>query len=903
MPHWKPEIRSRLRGLRLAPTREAEIVEELSQHLDDRYERLLLDGSSADDARRAVVLELTEGELLENELSRVERMAPKHPVVPGSPLALPIHGGRKNMVADLWQDLRYALRMLAKNPGFTAVAIIALALGIGANTAIFSVVNTVLLRPLPYKDPDRLMFVFEDSSKHGFPRDTPTVANFIDWRDQNRVFESMAAIAGASLNLTGVGDPERIAGYRVSASLFPMLGVSPQLGRWFTPDEDQAGANRVVMMSHSLWQRSFGGDPNIVGKALTLNGRSVTVVGVMPADFRFYIQEDELWVPIAFTPEEQKNRSSHYLDVVARLKPGVALPQAQAEMSTIAARLQQQYPETNTNVGSEVVPMHEQMVGDVKRPLLILLGAVGLVLLIACVNVANLLLARAAVRQREIALRVALGASRWRLIRQFLTESVLLGALGGLVGLLLALAGLKLLTVVIPPNIPQIKNVAIDPRVLGFTILISLLTGLIFGLAPAIQSSSFSPNETLKEGGRDPVAGRGNRIRGGLIVAEVAISLVLLIGAGLLINSFLRLRNVDPGFRSDHLLTMRVFLPQTKYAQPAQRAAFYTEVIRRLETVPGVKSSAVTTNLPLYKQGNSTNISIEGRPEPPPSQEPIITVRVVSPKYLETMGIPLLSGRQLTDQDGEKTPNVTVISETMARRYWPGENAIGKRISFGQAEKDEDWIQIVGIAGDVRQYDLITEMKPQMYVSYQQEGFFMPRDLVVKTDVDPLSLAATVRKTIWEVDKDQPVSNIRTMDQIAAESVARQRFSMLLFAIFAGVALLLAAVGIYGVMSYSVAQRRGEFGIRMALGAQKRDVLKLTIGKALKLVVLGVVFGLAGAFALTRLMASLLFGIGATDPITFAAISLVLVGVGVLASYIPARRATKVDPIVALRYE
>ena len=899
MPDWKPVIRMHLRGLRLTATREAEIVEELSQHLDDRYERLLSEGLLPDEAHRAAVLELSEGELLANELSRVEKMAPKHSVVTGEPLK----GGRGNIMADLWQDLRYSVRMLVKNPGFTAVAVIALALGIGANTAIFSVVNTVLLRPLPYRDPEQLMMVFEDSRAHGYPRDNPTIANFLDWRNQNTVFESMAAIAGTSLNLTGAGDPERLVGYRVSASFFPMLGVNPELGRWFTPEEDQDGAARVAIIGHRLWQRRFGADPNIVGKALTLSGGSVTVVGVMPAGFGFYSPEDELWVPMAFSREEQANRSMHFMDVVARLRPGVTQAQAQAEMSTIAARLQQQYPEANTNVGSEVVPVHEHMVGNVRRPLLIFLGAVGLVLLIACVNVANLLLARAAVRQKEIALRVALGASRWRLVRQFLTESILLGIIGGLFGLALAVYGLKLLTTIIPPNIPQIKNVSIDPWVLSFTILISLLTGLIFGLAPATQWSGLRPNDTLKEGGHNPVAGRGNRIRGGLIVAEVAISLVLLIGAGLLINSFLRLRNVDPGFRSENLLTMRVSLPATKYADAQQRAAFYTELNRRLENVPGVKSSAVTTNLPLYPQSSSDGIVIEGRPKPPPNQEPVINIRVISPGYFETMGIPLLTGRQLSDQDTDASPNVTVISETMARRHWPNEDPLGKRISFGDPQTDADWIQIVGIVKDVRQSDLVTEIKPQLYVSYQQFRFFAPRDLVVKTEVEPLSLAPAIRKTIWEIDKDQPVSNVRTMDQIAWASVASQRFSMLLFAIFAGVALLLAAVGIYGVMSYSVAQRQGEFGIRMALGAQRSDVFKLTIGKGLKLVLLGVVFGLAGAFALTRLMATLLFGVGATDPVTFAAITLVLVAVGLLASFIPARRATKVDPLVALRYE
>ncbi len=901
MPDWKVEIRRLLAPLRLPPAREAEIVEELAQHLDDRYAQLINSGAEAAEAFNSALLELSGSDLLAQGLKQVERSDNPNTTALGEPLGA---GGRKNIVADLWQDLRYALRMLAKNPGFTTVAVIALALGIGANSAIFSVVNTVLLQPLPYKDADRLVMVWEDASKHGYPRDTPAVANYLDWRDQNQVFEGMAAIADQSFNLTGAGDPDRLEGRRVSANLFALLGVEPQLGRAFANEEDQPNANRVAIISHRLWQRRFGSDINIVGKALTLNGESFTVVGVMPSQFQFPTREDELWVPIAFTQAEAASRGRHYLQVVARLKPEVTVERAQSEMTTIAARLQQQYPEANTDLGAVVVPLHEQVVGDIKPALLVLLGAVGLVLLIACANVANLLLARAAVRQKEIALRVALGASRFRLVRQFLTESILLSVIGGVLGLTLAFVGLKLLTAFIPPNIPQIKAITIDSRVLGFTLLVSVVTGLIFGLVPALQSSILNPIETLKEGGRDSTIGSGgNRLRGLLIVAEVAVSLILLIGAGLLINSFLRLRNVDPGFRTEKLLTMKIVLPELKYREHAQRSTFYSDLTRRLESVPGVKSAAVTTNLPLYKQGNSIGITIEGRPEPPPGQPLIVVTRIISPKYFETMSIPLLRGRALTDQDTATSPNAVVISETMARRHWPGEDPIGKRISPGRPESPADWVTVVGVVQDVRQFDLIAEPRPQMYFSYQQMGFFAPRDLVVKTDVDPLSLAGTVRKTVWEVDKDQPVSNITTMDEIVAESVARQRFSMLLLAIFAGVALLLAAVGIYGVMSYSVAQRRGEIGIRMALGAQKLDVLKLTVGRSLKLVLIGVAVGLVGSFLLTRLMSSLLFGIRATDPTTFAAISLLLIGVALVASYLPARRATRVDPLVALRYE
>ncbi|HKU72377.1 MAG TPA: ABC transporter permease [Pyrinomonadaceae bacterium] len=895
MPDWREEVRRRLSRLNLDPAHEAEIVEELAQHLDDVYDRSLKTGATESEANRAALVELDDTDLMQREMRRSQKPA-KEPPVAG--------GGRTNLLADFLNDLRYAIRMQRKNPGFTIVAVIALALGIGPNTAIFSVVNTVLLRRLPYKDPDRLVMVWEEATKAGYPQDTPAAANFIDWRDQNQVFEGMAATDYTSFNLTGSGEPERLEGRRVSTNLFPLLGVEPQVGRVFTAAEDRPGSERVVVLSHGLWQRRFGGDPGIVGKTLTLNGAGYTVVGVMPARFQFPTVDDEAWVPIAFTQEEATDRGRKYLKVVARLKPGVAMAQAQADMSTIATRLQQQYPETNTDLGAVITPLHEHLVGDIRPALLILLGAVGLVLLIACANVANLLLARAAVRQKEIAVRVALGARRQRLIRQFLTESIFLSTLGGIVGLVIAYVGLVVLKAFIPENISQARAISIDYNVLGFTLLVAVATGLIFGLAPAIQSIRFNQIETLKEGGRDAATGgSGKRLRGLLVMAEVAISLVLLIGAGLLINSFLRLRNVDPGFNPDNLLTMKIVLPDSKYERMAQRSAFYSELTQRLQSIPGVKSAAVTTNLPLYLQGNSISISIEGRPEPPPGQEPIMVTRMISPGYFDTMSIPLLKGRQLTDQDTDTSPDVVVISETMARRLWPGEDAIGKRIAIGRIRSQEDWIQVIGVVKDVRQFELNADPKPQMYLTYRQFGFFDAQDLVVKTDVDPASLAGTIRNAVWEIDKDQPVSNIRTMDTILADSIARQRFSMLLLAIFASVALVLAAVGIYGVMSYSVAQRTHEIGIRMALGAQTSAVLKLAVGYGVKLVAAGIAIGLIAAFALTRVMSTLLFGVTATDPTTFALISLLLVAVAAIASYIPARRATRVNPIIALRYE
>ncbi len=873
----------RLRVLLHKKQSDEEMNREIEQHLAGLTSRYEAEGMSPAQARQAALKEFGGVEQIK-ERARAERV-----------WMWPLEFSR---------DLRYALRMLAKNPGFTFVAVMALALGIGANSAIFSVIDVVLVRPLPYRDAAQLVTVWEEATKLGFPFNTPSPANFLDWREQNSVFSGMAATADKSFNLTGSGEPERLDGERVSANLFSLLGADPFLGRSFLPEEDAPGKGDAVILSYGLWQRRFGAARDLIGKPIVLNGTSYRVIGVMPRDFVLPGPKDQLWVPLAFESKEAASRGNHYLRVIARLKPGVTMQAAGSQMSTIAARLAQQYPQYNSQIGSVIRSMREEVVGDVRPALLVLLGAVGCVLLIACANVANLLLARAAVRQKEIALRLALGAGRSRLVRQFLTESLLLGTLGGVFGLLLAGFGLEVLKRFIPNAISHPEAIGIDLRVLLFAILISVLTALAFGLVPAMQALRFDLNATLKEGGRDSSSGAGRqRLRSMLIVGEIAVSFVLLIGAGLLINSFLHLRNLDPGFRPENLLAMKVELPELKYSDQTQRSTFYEELLRRVRELPGVKAAAVASNLPLTYDGDSIDISMEGQPDPPPNERPSVIIRVVSPGYFETMGIPLLRGHEFTAKDYEKTVPGVVISEKTARYFWPKEDALGKRLKPGSSTSPGRWRQVIGIVKDVRQNDFVADPGLQIYFTYRQVDAFPPNALVLRTSVDPLSLGPAVRRVVQEVDKDQPVSDIRTMSEIVSAAVARQRFSMLLLGIFAAVALILAGIGIYGVMSYSVAQRTREIGIRMALGAQKSDVLKMTVGQGLQLVIVGVVIGLAAALVLTRVMSSLLFGVSATDPMTFVTISLILLGVALTASYVPALRSMKVDPVIALRYQ
>jgi len=853
-----------------------DLDEEIEQHLDDRYRELVASGVSDEEASRIV-------------RDEVRGWTPRRARLDGV-------GG----------DVRFALRTLRRNLGFTTVVLLTLALGIGANAAIFSVVNAVVLRPLPYRDADRLVLAWGNLHRPGVEEIPASAGEYVDYRDRSRAFDQIAAYDTSGFNLTGRGEPERVEGAVATASLFAALGVNAAIGRTFVGDEEQPGRNDVAILGHTLWMRRFNGDRAIVGQKIAVDGRAVEIVGVMPAGFAFPDETTEFFKPVLLDADalSADNRGSHGFTLVCRMKPGVTISQARADLDASAGTFAARFP-NNYRFGfsTTVRRLQDEIVGDTSRALFMLLAAVGVVLLTACANVANLLLARAASRRKEIALRTALGASRGRLMRQLLTESVLIAVAGGALGLVLAAWGVELLVAAAPESLPRLREVGVDGRVVAFTGVVSLMTGLLFGLVPAAKASRAPLNDTLKEGGRTAAAdGRVGRL---FVVAEVGLSLVLLITAGLLIRSFARLQDVRPGFDADRLLTLRLSLPELRYPTFQKGDSFFDDLMSRLRATTGVRGVASINAMPFSGVGGSRSFRIEGRAETRPEQATEEQLRIVSDGYFGVMRIPIVRGREFTARDSLSAPRVAVINEAFARKQFARENPIGKRVSF---EKDTSvWYEIVGIAGDVKHRGLDTPDRPELYVPYRQPLFanwtVRPMYVVVRTDGDPLGAVGVVRREIARLDAEQPISDVRPMTDRIERSLAARRFNTVLLALFAGLAAALAAIGIYGVIGYSVTERTHEIGVRLALGATRRDVLTMVLRQGMAMAAIGTAVGVAVSLAVVRLISTLLYGVGAADPATFTAIPLLLIAVAFVASYVPARRATRVDPVFALRAE
>jgi len=885
---WFNLFRDRIRALRGRDRVIEEIDREMRAHVDMLTEANIASGMAPAQAREEAV----------RSFGRMTNIRDD---------AYEVKGG--GVVEALLQDMRYGVRVLTKHRGFTVVAVLTLALGIGANTAIFSVVNELLLRPMAYRDAERIVMLWEVTPE-GRHQNTTSRANFRSWREQASSFEAISAFTDQRLNLTGDGEPEELSVQFATPELFRILGVDPILGRPLRP-EDAESKSSVVVLSYGLWQRRFGARTDIVGQSITLNGEPFSVVGVMPANFQFHIKQrsgtgrpPELWSVLSSGNGTSASERGRFLSVVGRLKPGISVYQANAEMRTIATRLSAEVPQYNSNFSAEVLPLREQFFGNVRRPLWLLLGAVGFVLLIACANVANLLLSLATSREKEIALRGALGARRLRIVRQLLTESLMLAILSSSMGLGFAWLGIKALIAISPKDLVSLQTTNLNFTVLMWTLGVSVLTGIVFGLAPALHITRLDLNSALKEGGKGDTgqASGSRKLRSLLVVSEIALAVVLLASAGLMVKSFIRLQEVDRGFNSRNVMTMVVRLPQSKYQEDQQVVDFFRQALDHINTLPGVRSAGVINYLPFYGGlGSSTGFTIDGKPAPAPGQEPTTDVRVADPGYFKALEIPLLRGRQFSESENKEVKHVALINEAFARKYFADEDPLGKRIDVGMFEGPNP-TEIIGVVGNVRYESLIDGFEPAVYFPHPELAYpFMT--MVVRTDGDPKAIAPALRREITTLDTNQPVSDVRTMEQVMSETLSRARFNTLLLSLFAGLATLLSAVGIFGVMNYSVALRTREIGLRVAIGAQPRQVLVLILRQGLLLTIVGVVIGLLAAFALTRLLSGLLFGVAAVDPSTFAIISILLIAVSLVACYLPARRAMKIDPLLALRSE